>query len=58
MSNKIYPVYAQADDMTFIMEEKGNTISVIGFYFGEPDGESTEHYAGSLTAELAEDLEA
>ena len=31
-----YTVYAKEDDMTFIMERTENTLSVIGFYFGEP----------------------
>lgn len=40
--------------MTFIMQEttvdNETKISVIGFYFGEPDETATQEYAGSLTA--------
>ena len=46
----IYTVYAEHDDMTFIMQEDGNSQSVIGWYWGEPDAESTRIYAGHLTA--------
>ncbi len=50
----IYTVYSQKSDMTFIVEEitEGNkqTISVVGFYFGEPDEASTKLFNGSLTA--------
>ncbi len=52
----IYTVYAEKDDMTFIMEEKPledkRLLSVIGFYFGKPDDEATKQYTNSLTAEL------
>lgn len=48
----IYTVYARYDDMTFIMQEEDNKLSVVGFYFGEPDEEATKTYAGSLTAEF------
>lgn len=46
----IYTVYAEKDDMTFIMEETENTITVRGFYFGEPDDEATKKYIGGLIA--------
>ena len=48
----IYTVYAEKDDMTFIIEEEGNEITVKGFYFGEPDEEATKKYYGGLTAIL------
>lgn len=52
----IYTVYAEKDDMTFIMEEKpsetGRTLSVIGFYFGEPNDDDTREYMHSMTAEF------
>ena len=55
MTNR-YAVYAGHDDMTFIMEEtteNGKTkLSVVGFYFGEPDDEATKEYVNSLTAEI------
>lgn len=54
----IYDVYSSGSDMTFIMqdtvEKKTQNIiqtEVIGFYFGEPDKESTKQYIGSLKAE-------
>lgn len=52
MSARIYTVYAEKDDMTFIMEEADNYIKVIGFYFGEPSDDCTEKYKGSLVAEI------
>lgn len=59
-SIKIYTVYAEKDDMTFIMEEKedadNRTISVVGFYFGSPDESATSEYTNSLTAEFPSDL--
>ena len=51
-NSMIYTVYAEKDDMTFIMEETENKIAVRGFYFGEPDDEATEKYYGGLTAFL------
>lgn len=47
--------YSESGDMTFIMEYKTidgepSTLSVVGFYFGEPDAEATKRYVGSLTA--------
>ena len=52
----IYTVYAEKDDLTFIMqdtEREGKTIvKVIGFYYGEPSEELTEEYTGKLVAEL------
>ena len=52
----IYTVYAEKDDMTFIMEEKNEVgkrkLSVIGFYFGEPNDENTEDFSYDLTAEF------
>ncbi len=50
----IYTVYSSESDMTFIMEEttsdKTKKISVVGFYYGEPDEEATKDFTGSLTA--------
>lgn len=48
----IYTVYAKEDDMTFIMEDTDSTITVKGFYFGEPDDEATKQYIGKLTAHI------
>ena len=56
----IYTIYAEKDDMTFIMEEKKEsdkrTLSVIGFYFGPPEDEATSEYTNSLTAEFPNDV--
>jgi len=48
----IYTVYAKEDDITFIMEDTDNTISVKGFYFGEPDEKATKEFTGKLTAHI------
>ncbi len=48
----IYPVYAEKDDMTFIMKEEENTIECIGFYFGEPSEELTKEYQNKLVATI------
>lgn len=52
---EIYTVYADHNDMTFIMEEYidkyGRTvIKCIGWYFGEPDADITEECKGKLKA--------
>jgi hypothetical protein len=51
-----YTVYAEKDDITFIMEERSvnnkTQISVVGFYFGEPNEEYTTEFANTLTAEF------
>lgn len=56
----IYTIYAEKDDMTFIMEEKKEsdkrTLSVVGFYFGPPEDEATSEYTNSLTAEFPNDV--
>lgn len=49
-TTKIREVYAEADDMTFIMEEEFvgedvKSIECIGWYCGEPNEEDTIHYA-------------
>ena len=51
--NMIYTVYAKEDDMTFIMERTENTLSVIGFYFGEPNEDDTEFIAEYDSEEFA-----
>jgi hypothetical protein len=52
----IYTVYAEKDDLTFIMEEEEKNgkiiVKVIGFYYGEPSEELTKEYTGKLVAEL------
>ena len=47
---KVYTLYSQEGDITFIMEDKKNITSVVGFYFGEPDEEATRIFRGKLTA--------
>lgn len=48
---KIYTVYAEKDDITFIMQEtkinggKETKVEVIGFYYGEPNEAHTKEYA-------------
>ena len=42
----IYTIYAEHDDITFIMKKEENSLEVIGFYFGEPNEKSTEEFAG------------
>jgi len=49
---KVYTAYSQEADITFIMEYKGKTTRVVGFYYGEPNEEDTERYYGSLIAVL------
>lgn len=49
---EVYTAYSQEADITFIMEDKGKTTRVVGFYYGEPDEEATGMYYGSLVAEF------
>ena len=51
IATKYYPVYSKESDMTFIMKETENEISVSGFYYGTPVDSLTEQFKGSLTAE-------
>lgn len=51
-SNYVETHYCPSSDMTFITYETDNKIELIGFYFGEPNEYCTEHYIGSLIAEL------
>ena len=54
-SVKVYTVYAKNDDMTFIMHDEEDKLSVTGWYFGEPDAEATQIYDGDLVAEWPDD---
>lgn len=47
----ITTVYAEKDDMTFIIKETDNSTEVVGFYWGEPDEEATKNFIGKLKAE-------
>lgn len=57
MKTEIYTVYAQHDDMTFILkdvhDENNNVVSTecVGFYFGEPNEAATEEFTGKLKVE-------
>ena len=48
--SKIYTAYSRETDITFIMEDKGKTTRVVGFYYGEPDPIATEKFYGKLVA--------
>lgn len=51
---EVWAEYSASADMTFIMESindgKTSTISVTGFYYGEPNAEDTEFFRGKPTA--------
>ncbi|VIG16530.1 Uncharacterised protein [Clostridioides difficile] len=49
-NEKIYTLYSQEGDITFIMKDCSNSTSVIGFYYGEPNEEATKKYIGNCTA--------
>ena len=57
MNEEIFTVYADRDDITFIMkdtfDENGNPYrtEVIGWYYGEPDEKNTISFMGDLVAE-------
>lgn len=53
----IYTIYANHDDITFIMKETKNSLSVIGFYFGEPNEESTKLFSNKLTATFDKEVD-
>ena len=39
-----YTAYAPENDLTFLMKECGETIDVVGFYWGEPNDDFTEYW--------------
>jgi hypothetical protein len=47
---EVYTLYSQEGDITFIMEDRGKSTAVVGFYYGEPDEESTKLFRGKLSA--------
>ncbi len=49
---KVYEVYSKEADITFIMEDKGKTTRVAGFYYGEPDDAATKKFYGKMIAEF------
>lgn len=48
--SKIYTVYSSEADISFMMEDRNNSIAVVGFYFGEPNERMTSEYYGKLVA--------
>lgn len=49
--------YSREADITFIMKETSNeegpvSTEVVGFYYGEPDEDSTHRFIGKLKAEF------
>lgn len=54
--NEVYTAYAAENDITFIMRDTFDMLgdpestAVIGWYYGEPNEESTRQYAGDLIA--------
>jgi len=57
MNEEVYAVYAEHDDITFILkdtlDDNGTPYrtEVIGFYYGKPNEECTSQYMGDLIAE-------
>ena len=57
MQEELYTAYAPDTDMTFILKDTLDDdgtpyrTEVIGFYYGEPDEDSTRQYMGDLIAE-------
>lgn len=53
---KIYTVYAERDDITFIMQDKFDkygeitSTAVVGWHYGTPDRKDTPEYIGKLIA--------
>ena len=57
MKKEIYTTYAPNTDITFIMCDtfEGTEIKsteVVGWYYGEPDNDSTNAFVGKLKAEF------
>ena len=53
VKKEVYTVYAERDDMTFIMEDSYNEYGdvethVKGFHYGEPNENSITFYYGDL----------
>jgi len=56
MREEIYTVYAEGNDMTFIMKNIYNgdelvSTEVVGWYWGEPGEDATKACIGKLKAE-------
>lgn len=54
---EIYTAYAPDADITFIMRDTFNLVgdelestAVVGFYYGEPDEQTTREFIGKTTA--------
>lgn len=56
MNKRIFGMYCPDYDITFIMEEvhteKGDTLEVKGFYFGEPNDEDNKTFYNDTICEL------
>lgn len=53
MDGEFRSVYAEKDDMTFIVKEVwGESTEVVGFYYGEPNDDLTKLFTGRLKAEF------
>lgn len=55
MQTKVYPIYSESADITFIMQDlySNNTLlstEVIGFYYGSPDEQLTKQYTNDPIA--------
>lgn len=57
IKDRIFPVYAERDDITFVMIEQYDectedvvSLEVVGFYHGEPDPVSTKEFVGKRKA--------
>lgn len=56
MKKELYSVYADRDDITFVMEDTINengeitATECVGFYYGEPTEEDTQFFKGKLKA--------
>lgn len=44
----VYNAYSEEADITFILEDKNNSTSVVGFYYGKPRDDLTKKYYGKL----------
>ena len=59
MQTKIYTIYSEEANMTFIMEDTYDTdqellisTEVKGFYYGDPDDEATKIFYGEVKTEF------
>lgn len=50
LEGNVYNAYSEEADITFILEDKNNSTSVVGFYYGKPRDDLTKLYYGKLKA--------